>query len=211
VNAPGEGGVDAVVAVAGEQAADATDAVADGSGGGGEVEHAEGGAMAGEAVGFGEDALVHEHGDAGEQAAVPREAGLKPVQEVEEDLGEVMEAGSEDLTPGGLHVGNVFELVPELGADNAGEYHHGDDAEGVGVRAIADEIFVQDDGAADSGEPEHQAKGSNMSKTEIQIGIHAGLSITAREGVRERLDWCRVFLNGERRAGVFYGRDFRVV
>jgi len=83
VDAPGEGGVDAVVAVAGEQAADAAYAVADGSGGGGEIEHAEGGAMAGEAVGFGQDALIHEHGDASEEAAVPGKAGLEPVQEVE--------------------------------------------------------------------------------------------------------------------------------
>jgi len=97
-----------------------------------------------------------------------------------------MEAGSDDVAPGGCHVGDVFELVPEFGADDAGEDDHGDDAEGVRVGAVANEIFVQNDGAADGGEPEHQAKRSNMSKTEIQIGIHAGLSIgparTARVG-----------------------------
>ena len=54
VDAPGEGGVDAVVAVAGEQAADAAYSIADSRGGGGEVQHAEGGAAAGEAVGLGE-------------------------------------------------------------------------------------------------------------------------------------------------------------
>ena len=168
---------DAVVAVAGEQAADAAYTITYSRGGGGEVQHAKGGAMAGETVGPGEDALVHEHGDAGEQAAVPGKAGLEPVQEVEEDLGGVMNAGSDDFAPGGLHVGDVLELVPELGADDAGEHDHGDDAERVGVRAVADEILVEDDGAADSGEPEHQAKRSNVSKTEVQIGIHAGLSI----------------------------------
>jgi len=133
VDAPGEGGVDAVVAVAGEQAADAADAVSDRGGRGGEVQHAEGGAVAGEAVGLGEDALIHEHGDAGEQASIPGEAGLEPVEEVEEDLGEVMEARGDDVAPGGLHVGDIFEFVPELGADDAGEDDHGDDAEGVGV------------------------------------------------------------------------------
>ena len=45
VDAPGEGGVDAVVAVAGEQAADAADTITYSRGGGGEVQHAEGGAM----------------------------------------------------------------------------------------------------------------------------------------------------------------------
>jgi len=87
VDSPWEGSIDAVVAVSGEQAADPTDAVSDGSGGSGKVQHAKGCATAGEAIGLGGDALVHEHCNAGEQATVPCEAGLEPVEEVEEDFG----------------------------------------------------------------------------------------------------------------------------
>ena len=107
--------------------------------------------MAAKAVGLAGIALVHEHGDAGEQASVPGEAGLEPVQEVEEDFGGVMDAGKEDVAPGGAEVGDALELVPELCTDDAGEDDHGDDVEGVGVGAIAGEIFVEDDGARDSG------------------------------------------------------------
>lgn len=211
VDAPGEGGVDAVVAIAGEQAADAADTVADGGGRGGEVEHAKGGAAAGEAVGFREDTLVHEHGDGGEQAAVPGKAGLEPVKEVEEDLGGVMDAGEEDVAPGGDEVGDGLELMPELGADDAGEDDHGDDVEGVGVAAVADEVFVQDDDAADGGQPEHEAEGSDVSKTEIQIGIHSGLSIAGRRAERGREDFVRVFLNRSVAWVLFTGRSLRVV
>ena len=181
VDAPGEGGVDAVVAVAGGEAADATDAVADGSGGGGEVQHAKGSAMATKAVWLGDVALEHEHGDAGKQAAEPGEAGLEPVQEVEQNVSGVVDAGEEDLLPGELEFADVFELMPELGADDAGEDDHGDDVEGVGVDAVANEVSVQHDGAGDGGEPEEEAEGSYVRKTEIQIGIHAGISITAAD------------------------------
>jgi hypothetical protein len=50
-----------------------------------------------------------------------------------------------------------------------------------------------------------------VSKTEIYIGIHSGLSIAARRRPSEWCGWVRVFLNGEREIGVFAGRHFRVV
>ncbi len=186
MDAPGEGGVDAVVAVAGEQAANAADAIADGGGGGCEVEHTEGGSAAGEAVGLRSDALVHEHGDAGEQTTVPREAGLEPVEEVEEDFGGVMDAGEEDVTPCGTEVGDALELVPELSSYDTGKNDHGNDVQCVGIGAVADEILVQQDGPRDGRQPEHQAEGTDVSKSEIYVGIHSEISIgparTARVG-----------------------------
>ncbi len=167
VDSPRKRGVDAVVAVAGEQAADTSDAVADGGGGSSKVQHADAGSIAGEAIGARDDALVEEHGDGGDEASVPGKAGLEPVQEVEENLHGMVNARGEDIAPGGDQVGDALEFVPELGADDAGEDDHDDDIEGVSIRTVANEVFVQDNDAADGGQPKHQAKGSNVSKTEI--------------------------------------------
>ena len=43
-----------------------------------------------------------QHGDAGEQTAVPGEAGLKPAQEAEQEVTGVVRAGEHDLVPCGL-------------------------------------------------------------------------------------------------------------
>jgi hypothetical protein len=182
VDSPGEGGVDAVVAVAGGEAADASDAVADGGGGGGEVKHAEG-AYAGTLGAFerafevGGVALPGEGGDAGEETSEPGEAGLEPVEEAHEDFAGVVPAGEEDLMPGGGEFANVLELVPGLGSDDAGDDDEGDDVEGVGVDAVADEVAVEDDCAADGGEPEHQAEGADVDGADSDVGVHADVSI----------------------------------
>jgi hypothetical protein len=197
VDAPGERGVDAVVAVAGGEAADAANAVADGCGGGGEVEHTQGGVASAQAVGPGDVALEHEHGNAGEQAAVPGESGLEPAQQVEQDVAGMVAAGHENDSPCAFEVANVLEFVPAFGADDACNHDHRDDVEGVGVYAVADEVPVQDNRAADGCEPEHQAKCANMSKTEIQIGIHAGTSIAGGSAAGGEEDWNRVFLKQE--------------
>ena len=60
------------------------------------------------------DALVHEHGDGGEQASVPGEAGLEPVEEVEEDFGGVVEAGGDDVAPGGCMSGMFWSSCQSL-------------------------------------------------------------------------------------------------
>jgi len=120
-----------------------------------------------------------------------------------------MHPGGDNIVPGGFEIADAFEFVPELGANNAGEDDHGDDVECVSVGSVADEISVQNDGAADSGQPKHQAKGSNMSKTEIQIGIHSGLSIAVRDEQDENGDCVQVFLNWWH--GRFSGDRFRVV
>jgi len=93
VNAPGERGVDAVVAVAGGEAAKPANAVADGSSRCGEVQHTHGCSVSRETVGPGVVALNHEHGDAGQEAPKPGESGLEPVQEAEQDFHRVMPGG----------------------------------------------------------------------------------------------------------------------
>jgi|GEM_PF-7107845 len=133
--------------------------------------------MGAEAVGLADVALVHEHGDSGEQAAEPCEAGLEPVEKAEQDVAGMLPAGEENVVPGGFEFADVFELVPELGADDAGEDDHGDNVEGVGVHTVANKILMQQDCAADGSEPEEQPEGSDVSKSEIQIGIHATNSI----------------------------------
>ena len=79
----------------------------------------------------------------------------------------MVDAGGDDFAPGDLHFADVFELVPELGADDAGEDDHDDDVEGVGIYAVADEVAVEDDGAGYGGEPEEQAKGADVGETEV--------------------------------------------
>ncbi len=82
--------------------------------------------------------------------------------------------------PGQASSREVLQLVPGLGADDAGEDDQRDDVQGVGVDAVADEVPVQDDRGADRRQPEQQTEGANVRKTEIDIGIHAGFSIVGR-------------------------------
>ena len=89
-------------------------------------------------------------------------------------------AGKENLPPCSLQLVHILEFVPELGADDSRKDNHCDNVERVGVDTVANEVPVQRNCAADGGEPEQQPKGSNVSKTEIQIGIHAGFSIAMR-------------------------------
>ena len=138
-----------------------------GGGGGGEVEHAEG-ADAGAELAFigaleaGDVALPGEGGNAGEEASEPGEAGLEPVEEAHEDFSWVVQAGEHDLVEGGLEFADVFEFVPGLGAEDAGDDDEGDDVECVGVDLVAEEVAMEDDGAADGGQPEHQAEGADV-------------------------------------------------
>ena len=142
VDAPGQRGVDAVVAVAGGEAADAAYAVADGRGRSGKVHHSPRAARAGEAVGPGQVSLQHKHGDSGQQASEPGKAGLEPVQEAEEDISGMRPAGGKNLVPGyGQQLG-VLQLVPGLGADDAGDDYQRDHVQRVGVDAVADEVPV---------------------------------------------------------------------
>ncbi len=153
MDAPGERGVDTVVAIAGSEAAEATDAVADGGGGSGEVEHAHGRAMAGKAVGLGKVSLEHEHGNAGQEAAEPSETSLEPMQEAEHNVYRMVPGGKHDLVVSGHEFTGILELVPRLGAGDSGEGDEGDDAEGVSIYAVTHEVLVQHNRRADGGEP----------------------------------------------------------
>jgi hypoxanthine phosphoribosyltransferase len=178
MHTPGQRGVDAVVAIAGGEAADAADAVTDSGSGGGKIEHAQttdartGSFLIGafEACNM---ALPQQHGNTGEEATVPGEAGLEPAQETIH-----VAAGVGDLAMKAKHdFGGVLELVPGLGAENAGQNDQGNHVEGVGVDAKTLEILVQNNGGADGGEPEHQAEGAYVERANVDVGIHADLSI----------------------------------
>ena len=100
----------------------------------------------------------------------------------------MMPAGKENLSPCSFQLAHVLELVPELGTDDSGKDDHGDDVECICIHAVANEVPVQQNCAADGGEPEEQAERSDMSKTEVQIGKHAGISIAAsNRGEHRRL------------------------
>ena len=60
-----------------------------------------------------------------------------------------------------------LELVPELGTEDAGDDRERDDVESVGVDVVAEEVFMQDDGGADGGEPEEEAEGPDVKGTEV--------------------------------------------
>ncbi len=142
MDAPRQRGVDAVVAIAGGEAADAAYAVADSRSRSGEVQHAERSFATLQVVGASEVALDHEHRNAGEQAAKPGESGLKPVQKPEQDIHRMMPGGQHDLAPGDEEFVGILKLVPGFGPDYAGEGNHGDDAESVRIYAISHEILV---------------------------------------------------------------------
>ena len=148
VHAPGQRGVDAVVAVAGGEAADAADAVADGGGGGGEVEHAQPAeARAGDVFSGPLKRATRpchiEGDDAGDQAAEPGEAGAKPARGSSRTISMGWcQPGSRIWCQAAASMRGSLQLVPELGAKDAGEDDHGDDVEGVGVDAVALEVPI---------------------------------------------------------------------
>ena len=71
----------------------------------------------------------------------------------------------------------IFELVPELGSDDARENNKGDDIEGVGVDSVALEVFVEDDGSDNRGEPEEKTESSDRVRAKVDIWIHAVSSV----------------------------------
>lgn len=172
VDAPGEGGDFAIVAVAGGEAADTANSVAQGSGGGGEVEHADAGADAGKAVGFGLDALEEEHGDAGQEASEPSEASLEPVEEIGGDEEGMGPAGCYDLAHGEAEFADVLEFVPELGAEHTCDDDEGDDGEGVGVDVFAGEVVLQEKGCCYGRQPQEKSEGSQVERAYVDVWIH---------------------------------------
>jgi hypothetical protein len=62
--------------------------------------------------------------------------------------------------------------MPDLGADDAEDDDQCDDVEGVRVDGVAGEVFVEDDGPGDGGEPEEQPEGAKMDGPKVQIGVH---------------------------------------
>ncbi len=172
MHAPGQGGVDAVVAVTGSKAADAAYAIAHRRGGRSEVENAEGGLALTKAVGTQGDALGDKGGDPGKEAAEPGEAGLEPGEKAEEDVPGMLRAREGDLAPGGGEFAGILEFVPEFGADDAGDDGEHDDIEGVEGDGVAPEVLVQDPGARDGGEPEKQPKCAEVQRADIQVRKH---------------------------------------
>ena len=129
VNAPGQGGVDSIIAVSGGETADAADAVADGRSGSGEIEDAQTGLCSTEPVGTQGDALSDERGDPGNQTAKPGKAGFEPGKKAKENVSGAAGAGRGDLAPSGSEFVWIFKFVPKLGADDAGYDREDDDVE----------------------------------------------------------------------------------
>src|SRR5271170_733099 len=130
-HAPGKVGGDAVVSVAGDEAAEAAHAVAYGGGGSGEVEHPDGANLT--------RAPLPQEGEYAEnQAAVPGEAfALK------------------DMLAGG--VGDV----PELRPDDPNDGYDRDDTDGIGIESPANEVAVQHPAGADRRKPEKKSEGAD--------------------------------------------------
>ena len=47
----------------------------------------------------------------------------------------------------------------------------------VGIDAEAGEVLLQDDGRANRAEPEEQAEGGDLQRSQVKIRIHSGFSI----------------------------------
>ena len=177
VDTPGGGRVDAVVAVARGEAAYATDSVAERSGGSCKVEHAKG-AYASALSAFGKAleaslaALEHQHGDAGKHAPEPGKAGLEPVQEAESYFEGAVPPRKQDGVEGSGEFGGILQLMPQFGADDAGKGHESDDVESVCVDAVAHEVAMQHDCAANCSEPKEQAEGAQVQGAKVDVGIH---------------------------------------
>lgn len=148
-HAPGKRGGDAVASVAGEEAADASDAVADGGGGGGEIEDAK-------TADAGAAALNDERGESEGESAEPGEAGLIP----------------EDGPAHFADVGWGVKNVPELCADDAGDDGEGDHSDGIGVEPEAAEVALHDESCSDRGAPEEQAEGGDVEAKDVDIRKH---------------------------------------
>src|ERR1017187_9843527 len=132
VNAPRQRGVDAVVAIAREQTADAADSVADGRGRGGEIEHADcsdTGAqrtlqrpLEARAV-----ALAHEYENADQHPTEPGEAVAEPAQEAHDNVHGMMPSWPGDDVQRERQLGHVLQLVPHLGADDSCDHYRSEE------------------------------------------------------------------------------------
>ena len=56
----------------------------------------------------------------------------------------------------------VFEHMPQLCADDAGDGGYCNDSDGIGVYPPAAKILMEDPSGADSGQPEHNAEGADV-------------------------------------------------
>ena len=139
---------DAVAAIAGEKAADASNAVADGGGWSGQIQGAQ-------HADFGPPALDEQRGDAEEEAAKPGESVRLP-QNAPSQIAK-LDGGVDD--------------VPQLGAHHAGHQGHDNHAQGVGGNARATEAAVHDKSRHHGGQPHHQPEGRLIPVEEVQIEV----------------------------------------
>lgn len=148
---PGSG--HAVVAVAGEKAADASDGVANGGGGRTGIEE-------------------NEHGDF--FAARENEKGGESTEESSKPGKSV---AAEKLRPGiGEEFRRRLEDVIEARADDSGEAGDADDKEGVGAKIAAAEVGLKNVSSYEKSGGDHEAKGGDGQRAQVEEGDHLRLS-----------------------------------
>ena len=184
VHAPRQRGVNAVVAIAGQQAADPADAIADSRCGRGQIEHPDrANARAWDGAGIFDGlpsgtfeacalALHDQHGDAGEHAAEPGKAVPKPLKKAQHNVQGVMPTGAGNIVKRQLKLVKVLQLMPHLCANHARDDNECDNIQCVRIDAIACKVLVQHDGPSHRREPQQQPEHSKMHRANIQIGVH---------------------------------------
>ena len=182
VDAPGQRGVDAVVAVAGGQAADAADAVADRGRRGGEVQHAQAptrGPDAFEAVGAGALALPDSMAMPASRPPNQAKPAWNQCRKPRRTSRGWRHAGQQICRHGRGELGGVLQLMPGLGADDAGERDQGDDVQRVGVDAVAHEVRCRTTVAQTAASQSSRPKVPSVQRANVDIGIHGFVSSIA--------------------------------
>ncbi len=172
MDAPPGRRVPAIVAISAGQAADSADAVANRCSRGRKIQHSDCSAHCPQAIWTRQHPLPHKHDDARQQASVPRESGLEPMQKAHHDLSHMTDSGQKDLVHCHLQLGGIFQLVPQFGPDDTNDHDHCDYIQSVSINAVALERAMQHSGSGNGREPKQQAKGPKVHCTDIYIRIH---------------------------------------